>query len=137
MTKVQFLLFFLSALPFVGVLLVGLVKSFPQLLGKITLTLSLIFLINAFGLLSNYLTNHNDTLILLNMNREIAVGLSIEPISLIFLILMSFIWLGLTCYSNQFFILSADQRLAQFQMFLCLNIGFIILIIFLSLIESA
>lgn len=129
MTKIQFLLFFLVILPFTSAALFCLIKNYKNLAYKANLVLSLVFLVNSFGLLINFLINHREKLNLLNMNGDIVIGLTIDPISLIFLMLTALIWPLLNCYNQRFFNLSKDDRNIAFEIFFCLNFGFIILII--------
>jgi formate hydrogenlyase subunit 3/multisubunit Na+/H+ antiporter MnhD subunit len=93
MAKAQFLLIFISILPFLGGIINAIKKTAgSKLISNATLILSAIFLTSAVILLINYPTGGSFDLF--KMSREISIGLIIEPISLVFLILIALIWIS-------------------------------------------
>jgi len=128
--QVQFLLFFLATIPLIGVVAVSFVRDYPRVLNKVTFALVAIFILNAFAIFNSYVDNNYAMLDLFSMSRDLHIGLLVTPLSLIFLALVSIVWLVLTVYGNRYFALSRDGRLFWFQIFLILSVEFTVLILF-------
>jgi len=128
--QVQFLLFFLVIIPLIGILAISFVKDYPVILNRVTFALVVIFLLNAFAIFNSYINNNYAALDLFLVSRDLHIGLLVTPLSLIFLALISIIWLALTLYGNRYFLLSQDRRLFWFQIFLILSVEFTVLIFF-------
>ncbi|MDA0902039.1 MAG: proton-conducting transporter membrane subunit [Proteobacteria bacterium] len=130
MTQAQFLLLFLVNIPLIGIIAMSFVKDYPNILSKVSGILVLIFMVNLAALFKSYHQDHNITLSLFNMSRNLDIGLAVNSISLMLMVLIALIWFALTIYSGRYFVLSGDGRVFWFRIFTIISVEFIILILF-------
>ena len=129
MNKIQFLLSFISIIPIFAIFAIFLIRNNYSLISKLTALLALIMIGNILNLLHNFDGKLN-AISLINITRNMDIGLSLTNISLIIALLVIFIWFIITIYSNRYFALAGDQRFFAFKLFSILLIEFIILIAF-------
>jgi formate hydrogenlyase subunit 3/multisubunit Na+/H+ antiporter MnhD subunit len=67
---------------------------------------------------------------LIPISEGLDIGFSVTNVSLIIALIVTFIWLIITVYSNEYFVFSNDKRFFAFKLFSILLVEFIILIIF-------
>ena len=130
MTNSQFLLCFLTIIPLAGIAVMAIVRDYPAVLARVGLIITAIFLINIIALFYSYSGDNSAAFNLMAIQKDLPIGLSTSHISLVFLVLIGIIWLALTVYGNRYFLISNDQFLFWFKIFMALLIELIVLILF-------
>ncbi len=129
MNKIQFLLSFIAIIPLFGAIGISLVRKNHSFISKFTIILALIMIGNIINLCYNY--DGNLSLIsIMDLNKNLDIGFSVTNISLIIALIVTFIWLVITIYSNEYFIFIDDKRFFAFKISSILLVEIIILITF-------
>ncbi len=128
MTQTQFLIALIALIPFANALIAKFCDDSSRLVNFIEKMLPVLFSINLAGIYGN-LERDNSYLVISEATRGIAIGFDIDHLGLVFLLLLNFIWIVFTFYSQRFLRISEAKNSADIKLFLSLIIAFINLII--------
>jgi formate hydrogenlyase subunit 3/multisubunit Na+/H+ antiporter MnhD subunit len=128
MTQTQFILTIIAIIPLLNAAIIASASESPALMNFSSKFLPLLFLVNLVGL---YGTIEEDGFYftLMEVFRDVSFGFMVDSTVLIFLFLLSFLWLIFSFYSKRFFELITFKNSHNFQLFFALIIAFLNLVI--------
>jgi formate hydrogenlyase subunit 3/multisubunit Na+/H+ antiporter MnhD subunit len=128
MTKTQFLILLIAAIPLINALLTRLCYDLPKISDFTNKLLPILFFANLIGITTN-LSRDSSYVLLAQPSEGLYLGFVIDKMSLGFLFFLNFFWLAFVCYSQRFLQIIESKNLSSFKIFFNLIIAFATLII--------